>query len=124
MPAFEVGVDPCWNGWQNIVEGACKGFRSQCGRYQLAYNPGIECIARDTYTAVAKQILRGSTTSAYTGTDMQQGKVAGASAEVADQDELVMVKRGFISIRGRDTAYVSSSSVSAPTKRTGRPTMA
>ena len=85
-------------------------------------------------------------TRTNTGTDVQQREVAGAPAKVSDQNQLVMIQRRLVRISRRDwlhlkfdrlktrmkkrlsqaarTAKSSSSALSAPTNRTGRPTVA
>src|SRR5258708_4903123 len=92
VPPFEVGIDPCWNRGKNLVQRSGFGVRPQGGGNQFANNAPIEGIAGKADTAIAKHV---SAVAAFPrrGSDTQQGEVAGAAAEIPDQDEFVMIER-------------------------------
>src|SRR6185437_914987 len=45
MPPLEIGVDPGWNGGQDLVERAGFGVGAEGGLNELADDAGVECIA-------------------------------------------------------------------------------
>src|SRR5207249_1205878 len=63
---------------------------------QVPDNAGVKRISGESDAAIAEEIIghSASLTDAWPG--VQQRKVAGAAAEIADQNQLVMVERGFV----------------------------
>lgn len=106
MPAFEVGVDPCGNGREQLVERTGEGIGTERGGDKFADDAGVEGVAGQTEAAVAEQILCGAATFADAGADMEQGEVAGAAAEVADEDEFVVIERGLVGVGGADGLHL------------------
>src|SRR6266702_6208670 len=102
MPAFEVGITPRWNRWQNLLPRARHAVRAQGGGNQLAHNARIERITRKADTAVAKQIARGAAATSDTWSHMQQRKITGAAAEVANHNQLIVIEGGLIGVGGGD----------------------
>src|SRR5258708_38839273 len=61
---------------------------------------GVESVTGESDAAVSKQVLRSSTPLANAWTGAQQREVAGSTAEVANEDQFIMVERGFIVVGG------------------------
>src|SRR5438552_6635655 len=100
MPALEVGVDPCWYGRKDLVERSGLGVGAQSRRNELADDAGVECIACQAHAAVAKQVSGAGTAGSRERSDAEQGEITCSSSEIADQDEFIMVERGFVGVRG------------------------
>ena len=57
---------------------------------------GVKSIPSQPDARVAQEVGSGLASPPDTGADSKQRKVTGSSAEVADQDELVLIERGFV----------------------------
>src|SRR5580704_2740253 len=99
MPALEVGIDPGRRGGQKLVERAGERLRTERGRDELADDPGVESVARQTDPTVAEEILWCAAALAHTWTHVKQREVAGATTKVTDEDELVVIEGRFIRVR-------------------------
>ena len=98
VPALQVGVDPGRKRGQNLFARVRHAVGSQRGRNQAAHDARIEGVARQSHAAVAQQVCGTASAPTHSRPHVQQRKVAGAAAEVADQDQLVVVERRFVGI--------------------------
>ena len=96
VPTLQVGVDPRGDGGKKLVERARFGVRSEGRGDELADDAGVKCVAGQAYSAVPEQVLRGAAAAADFGAGAEQGEIAGATAEVTDQEQFVVVESGFI----------------------------
>src|SRR6202034_795114 len=99
VPAFKVGINPRRHGRKQLVHRSSLRVRAQLRRDQLPYDPRIEGIACQPKTAVSQKVFRGPSPSMYARAYTQQGKVAGSSAEVSNENQFVVVNRGLVGIR-------------------------
>ena len=68
----------------------------------MADDLGVEGISGEAEAGIAQQVSGGAAAAQNRGTNSQQREVAGAAAEVSNQNELVAVERGFVVARGGD----------------------
>src|SRR6266567_1187170 len=102
VPALEVGVDPRGNGGKVFVERARLGVGAERWRDQLAHDASVKGVAGEPHATVAEQVIRSPAAAADRGANANEGEVAGAAAEVADEDELVVIEGGLVGIGGGD----------------------
>src|SRR5438270_7737112 len=95
MPALQLRIYPAWNR-QDLVHGSYAASGAQCGRDQMLNDFCVKCIARQSETSIAQQVRWASTPLANRRTNADQRKIACAATEIANENQLVMVKRGFI----------------------------
>ena len=60
----------------------------------------VKSVTRQAKACIAQQVRRASAPFANRGTNADQRKIAGAASEVANENKLIMVKRGFIKVSG------------------------
>src|SRR5258708_69456 len=65
----------------------------------MAYDLRVKRVARKPDAFVPKQVFR-TAPGTYTGADAQQRKVTGASAEVSDENQFVLLQRGLVVVGG------------------------
>ena len=87
MPTFEVGIDPCRDGGEHLVEAARLRLGAERGGDEVAHDFGVEGVAGEAEAGVAEDFAL--TIRAHG----EQGEVAGATAKVADQDGFFVVER-------------------------------
>ena len=101
VPALEVRVDPA-----RARAGARPKNETELGaaaeqrRHAVAHELAVEGVARDVHAVVAED--RAGAPSARAGADAQQREVAGAAAEVADQEQLVALEAALVVAGGAD----------------------
>ncbi len=81
MPALEVGVDPRGDGW-NSLPAAGERLGTERGRDQFADDFGVEGVAGEGQAGCAENLALA------VAAKLKDGEVAGAAAEIADQDGL------------------------------------
>ena len=91
MPVLQFGVDPVRNGWQDLLHRPRRRPSAQGRGNQIPDNLGVKGVAGESDTAIAEQIRGSSASFADVGADVQQGEVTGPTAEVSDQNQLVMI---------------------------------
>ena len=145
VPVLQLRVYPVRHRRQHLVHRSRQRSASQGRGDQVPHNLGVERVARQPESAIAQQIRRPPAAFPDLRPHSQQRKVTGAAAEVADQNQLIVIERRLVIERrrhrfqfeldrfdSRPTRMPPSAALrklvvlvfSAPTKRTGRPTTA
>src|ERR1700674_2670824 len=99
VPAFEAFVRPAWNRQELVWRRKVLRVAAKPRGDQLPDNLLVKCVAGDGHTVVADDVLRRSAAASHGWADVQNGKIARASSEVADEDELVPLERLFVAVR-------------------------
>ena len=95
VPAFQIGVDPGGDGREGLVEALGEGVGAEGGGDEVAHHAGVEGVAGEGEAGVAEDSSGGGF-----GADGDDGEVAGASAEVADEDGFGVVEGLLVGVGG------------------------
>ena len=98
MPALEPFVRPARNRQELVRRREELGAEPQSRRDELADDLPVESVAGDGHTVGADDVARASAPPLVRA-HAQNGKVARAAAEVANQDELVAIERLLVAVR-------------------------
>ena len=72
----------------------------------MAHDLRIEGIARDAHAGVAQQVLSRAAPLQHGGSNADQREVAGAAAEIPNQDEFILRQRRLVIMRRRDGLHL------------------
>src|SRR5271155_4954711 len=99
MPALELYINPAWN-CENLVQRAQLRSGSQGRRDKVPDNLCVEGISCNAHASVPYDVAWDSASFADGRAYMNQGKITGATAEIANKNELIMIQRGFVIMSG------------------------
>src|ERR1041385_7105468 len=99
MPALQLCIHPACNR-QDLVHGPYAASGAKGGRDQVFNDFCLKRIASQPQTCVAQQVRGASAPLANRRTNADQRKIACAASEVANENKLIMVERGFIVVSG------------------------
>src|SRR3984957_6520342 len=104
MPAFELDINPVRNG-QYFAQGTQLRSGSEVGRYEVPDDPSIEGVTGHAQPCIPHNVAGHAASSANARANVKKREVAGASAQISDQNKFVVVEGGFIVVSRRDRLH-------------------
>src|SRR6516162_6955809 len=101
MPALQLGVRPGWHRQNHAVRRPIARPAAERRRDDVMHHPPIESVPGDRDTIVAENLVATALPSAG-WPESEDREVAGAPAEVSDQDNLVVPDSARVVIGGGD----------------------
>ena len=101
MPALQLVVRPAGHGKDLVGRRDILRAQPQPGRHQVPDDLPVEGVAGHRHAIGADDVFRCPSPPADFRPHMQDRKVAGAAAEVSNQDELVVLQALLVAVGGR-----------------------
>src|SRR6266536_3247537 len=109
VPTLQLDVNPVRHR-QNLAQGTQLRSRSQRWRHEMPDDLRVKGISREAHPGVPDDTSRGffrsNSIPSSRGADVNQREVAGAPAEIPNEDEFVVIERGFVIVRGGDGLHL------------------
>ena len=113
VPTLEAVVGPAGNGQKLVRRREVFRAHAEPRRHELADDLPVERVAGNGHAVIADNVFLGAAAPFHAGTDVQNRKIARAAAEIADQNQLILLQRPLVAVRRRNRLVLEHNLVKA-----------